>query len=353
MSSIAWVALGLALLVAGAELLVRGASRLARAVGVSPLVIGLTVVAYGTSAPELAVNVKAGLAGQADIAVGNAVGSNIYNVLLILGVSALVVPLAVSMRLVRLDVPIMIGVSALAWFLALDGGIGRADGTLLLAGCVAYTAFALAKGRHECASADEKTKVTGGRAVGFAILFVLAGLGLLVVGAGWLVDGAAGLARALGVSELVIGLTIVAAGTSLPETATSIVAAARGERDIAVGNIVGSNIFNVLAVLGIAGAVSGNVPVSAAAMRFDIPVMIAVAVACLPIFFTGGRISRWEGALFTAYYVAYVTYLVLAASHHDLLSAFSAAMLWFALPATALGIGLSLYYAAKVREIKK
>ncbi|MDX1253122.1 MAG: calcium/sodium antiporter [Gammaproteobacteria bacterium] len=336
--------LGLVLLIAGAELLVRGAARLAARLGISPLVIGLTVVAFGTSSPELAVSVQAGLAGQADIAVGNVVGSNIFNVLFILGVSALIVPLVVSQQLVRFDVPLMIGVSVLLLVMAFDGRIDGFDGLLLITGIVAYTVFAIRQGRKESAAVqaeyalkygDGKTRWLGRLPVQIAL--IIGGLALLVLGAHWLVGGAVVIARLLGVSELIIGLTIVAAGTSLPEVATSIVAALRGERDIAVGNIVGSNLFNILAIAGIASAVTPDgLEVAASLIHFDIPVMIAVALACLPIFASGHRIARWEGALFLGYYAAYVLYLILAATQHATLPAFSAVMLGFVLPLTAV-----------------
>ena len=336
--------LGLVLLVVGAELLVRGAARLAARFGISPLVIGLTVVAFGTSAPEMAVSVQAGLAGQADIAVGNVVGSNIFNVLFILGVSALIVPLVVSGQLVRLDVPIMIGVSVLLLVMALDGRISRLDGLLLFAGIVAYTVFAIRQGRRESPAVQAEYAQEFGSGgspwlerLPVQIAFIVAGLALLVLGAHWLVSGAVVIARLFGVSDLVIGLTIVAAGTSLPELATSVVAALRGERDIAVGNIVGSNIFNILAIAGIAAVVApGGLAVAPALLRFDIPVMIAVALACLPIFASGHLITRWEGVLFLGYYAAYVLYLILAATQHDALPAFSAAMFGFVMPLTVV-----------------
>ncbi len=340
-----WMLLGLAALTVGADVLVRGASGLARAAGLPALIIGLTVVAFGTSAPELAVSVRAGLAGQADIALGNVVGSNTFNVLFILGISALIVPLVVSSQLVRLDVPVMIGVSLLVWWMAGDGTIGRGEGAILAAGLCVYTGLLIYLGRRESASKP----VTEDRAaeprprLGWSVVWVLVGLGLLVLGAGWFVDSVVQLARLAGVSELVIGLTVVAAGTSLPEVATSIIASIRGERDIAVGNVVGSNVFNLLGVLGLSALVSGEgLPVASAALRFDMPVMVAVAVACLPIFLTGGRISRWEGALFCAYYGAYVAFLILAAAQHAALESFAGTMLWFALPMTALGLILSL-----------
>ena len=333
--------LGIALLVLGAELLVRGASRLALAAGVSPLVVGLTVVAFGTSAPELAVSVRAAFAGSADIAYGNVVGSNIFNVLFILGLSALVAPLVVDRQLIRRDVPIMVGVSLLLPLLALDGRIGRMDGALLFGAILAYTVFSVIQSRRERAATREEMEAGASDEPPGAwwanLLLVVGGVGMLVLGARWLVDGAVVFARALGVSELIIGLTIVAAGTSLPEVATSVLASIRGHRDIAVGNVVGSNIFNILCVLGLSGVVAPRgIPVAPGAFSFDTPVMIAVALACLPIFFSGPGITRWEGALFLFYYAAYVTFIVLEATGSSVLPTFTNAMAFFALPLTAV-----------------
>ena len=353
--------LGGLLLIGGAELLVRGASRLAIAAGISPLVVGLTVVAFGTSSPEMAVTVSSAYAGQADVAVGNVVGSNIFNVLFILGLSAVIAPLVVAQQLVRLDVPLMIGVSLLALVLGLDGVVGRLDGVLLFSGIVAYTLFLIRQSRKETAAVRGEYAEAFGGEDGKRTprwmdgLFILVGLALLVVGAGWLVEAAVSTATALGVSELVIGLTIVAAGTSLPEVATSILATIRGERDIAVGNVVGSNIFNLLAVLGLGSiAAPEGVPVPSGAVTFDIPVMIAVAVATLPVFFTGYTIARWEGAAFLAFYVAYSSYLVLDATEHHLLNELGAAMTWFVLPLTAVTLlvlaGRSLRQRSDVSE---
>ena len=313
--------LGLVLLVIGAEGLVRGASKIAATVGISPLVIGLTVVAFGTSAPELAVSTQSALSGNADVAIGNVVGSNIFNVLFILGLSALIVPLAVANQILRFDVPLMIGVSLVLFVVAIDGNIGLIDGALLTAGIVTYTVWAIVSSRRankalvaEYAEEFGETETTSGGIV-LDILMVAGGLGLLVLGSDWLVNGATEFAEAMGVSDLVISLTLVAAGTSMPELATSVVASLRGERDIAIGNVVGSNIFNILAVLGISGLVSGgDVAVADNAFRVDIPVMIAVAIICLPSFFTGRIIARWEGMTFIGLYVAYVVYLYLSAT---------------------------------------
>jgi cation:H+ antiporter len=345
LATILLLASGLGLLIGGADVLVRGASRLATAIGLSPLVVGLTVVAFGTSAPELAVSLQAAFRGDADIAVANVVGSNIFNVLFILGASASIAPLVVSQQLVRLDVPIMVGISLAAFALASDGRVGVLDGLLLASGAIGYTLLLARLGRREAAAAAAEAGGDGStgprsRAAGASLLhvaYIVAGLGLLVLGSRWFVDGAISLARVLGVSEVVVGLTIVAGGTSLPEVATSVVAAIRGERDIAVGNVVGSNIYNLLLILGVASlATPGGLAVPPSVLTFDLPVMVVVAIACLPVFFTDYTIARWEGLLFFAYYVAYTTYLVLYSARHDALPAFSFAMLWFALPITAL-----------------
>jgi len=334
---------GFVLLVVGAEGFVRGSARLAAVIGLSPLVIGLTVVSYGTSAPELAVSLRASLLGQAEIALGNVIGSNIFNILMTLGIASLIVPLTVAQQLIRLDVPIMIGVTGLMLMFAMDGELGRMDGSILLLGSVIYTAFLVLQSRQESdaevqAEYEKEYAGTGPKSWKQAlrnVLLLLFGLVMLVIGANMLVFGATEVAEAFGVSQLIIGLTIVAIGTSLPELATSIVACYRGERDIAVGNVVGSNIFNILTILGVTATATG-VPVSSAAISFDIPVMLAVAVACLPIFYTGNRISRWEGLLFISYYVAYTAYLGLDAIGHEQLGLFSNVMLLFVIPLTVI-----------------
>ena len=346
---------GLAALVLGASLLVRGASKLALSLGISPLVVGLTVVAFGTSAPEVAVSVGAVLDGNPDIAIGNVVGSNIFNVLFILGISALITPLVVNSQLIRQEVPIMIGASLLLLALGLDGTLSFWDGGVLLALLVVYTVFLVAQSRRESKAAsvasvasaasaanDETPLAAAARAwddrLLAQIVLIVAGLVALVFGSDWLVTASIAFAKTLGVSDLVIGLTIVAAGTSMPEVATSITAAIKGERDIAVGNVVGSNTFNILGCLGVSGLVSGDLGLAMAPslLAFDIWVMIAVALACLPVFLSGREIARWEGAVFTAYYAAYVAYLVLAAQQHDALKMFSTTMLSFVLPITLI-----------------
>lgn len=348
---------GLVLLTFGADFLVNGAAQLASAFGISPLVIGLTVVAFGTSAPELAVSIASAWNGQADIAIGNVVGSNIFNVLFILGISALIIPLAVQQQLIRLDVPIMIAASVLLLLLSLDHSLSHVDGLILFGGVVLYTAFLIRHSRKE--SAAVKAEYRDGVDVGVKtdehphwaknIGYLLLGLAMLVIGSKWLVDGAVMFARGLGVSELVIGLTIVAAGTSLPEVATSITAALRGERDIAVGNVVGSNIFNIFCVLGLASIVSPEgIHVAETALQFDIPVMIAVAAACLPIFFVGRIITRGNGAMLFGYYIAYTLYLVFTAQQTPAIHSLNIAMLWFVIPLTVITLGIGV-----VRELRK
>jgi len=256
-------------------------------------------------------------------------------------------------------VPIMIGASLVTFGLAWDGQLSRIDGAILFSAVVIYTLFLVISSRRESAAAaddefakefglDEPAKPHAGL---INAGLVLAGLVLLVVGSNFLVEGAVALARALGLSELVIGLTVIAVGTSLPELATSIMAAFRGERDIAVGNIVGSNIFNLLCVLGLASLVSPQaIGVSSNALAFDFPVMIAVAVACLPIFFAGYCIKRWEGALFLAYYVAYTLYLVLTSSGRPFAETFGDAMIGYALPLTAITL---LVIAARAWKVQR
>lgn len=338
---------GLALLIFGADLLVRGAGRMSLSFGISPLVVGLTVVAFGTSAPELAVSVQGAFSGQADIALGNVVGSNIFNVLCILGLSALMAPLVVHRQVVRQEVPIMVAVSLLLWLLALDGAISRGNGFLLVALLAGYTAFLFWQSRRAGGPQPALELPEGSRwdrhwAV--QILLMVIGLGMLVLGARWLVGAAVAFAVRLGVSELIIGLTIVSAGTSLPEIATSVVAAARGQRDIAVGNVVGSNLFNLLGVLGLTAAIApADLRVAPSLLTFDIEVMVAAAIVCLPILFTGHRIARWEGGLFLGYYVAYVAYLILYAQDHDALDEYTLVMTTTVIPLTVLTILIVSY----------
>jgi len=313
--AIIYLLAGLVLLYYGAEALVRGSSSLALRLGLSPLVVGLTVVAFGTSTPELMVSLKAALAGQADISVGNVVGSNICNIGLILGICALVTPIATTSQIVRIDIPIMLAITAITIFLLADGTIGLPEGIFLTTLLVAYIVFSIGLARRQPADSlgtefGEEVKISK-RGLAIDLLMVAGGLVLLVFGARFLVDGAVIIARTFGWTEALIGLTVVAVGTSLPELATSLVAAIKKEADIAVGNIVGSNIFNLLGILGITAIVH---PLAATGIgRIDYAVMAVFALVLWPMAYHQKRITRLEGAILLAGYVAYVSWLVRSA----------------------------------------
>ncbi|NBC17909.1 MAG: calcium/sodium antiporter [Bacteroidetes bacterium] len=311
LESILLMLAGLVLLYGGAEGLVRGSAALALRFGIPPLIVGLTIVALGTSSPELVVSIQAALAGRGAIAVGNVVGSNIVNIAVILGIAVLIRATAVHAQLVRFDVPILVGCSVLLMGLLLDGRLGRPEGLLLVAGLLLYVGAAIYIARREPA-AEEAVDVpelkTPTGSPWRDVLFMVVGLGALVVGANLLVNGAVTIAQTLGISEAVIGLTIVAIGTSLPEMATSAVAAVRGEGDIAVGNVVGSNLFNILAILGISTLVR---PVTQAGVGLvDLAVMTVLAVLLLPLMRSDFKLVRWEGAVLLLVYVGYVVHLL-------------------------------------------
>ncbi|TWT50553.1 Inner membrane protein YrbG [Rubripirellula amarantea] len=341
------ILLGLVLLVIGGELLVRGAASLAAAMQISPLVIGLTVVAFGTSAPELGVSLQAALAGDASIAVGNVVGSNIINILFVLGAAAVVAPLIVSSDLIRKDLPVMIAATAVFWWMASDGNVSRWEGIAMFVTLLVYLWQSITGSRKatkaQAAEIEEYAEtLLSAKDYFIQIGFLIAGLVMLGIGANQLVAGATSIAESLGVSQLVIGLTVVAIGTSLPEVVTSIVASYRGQRDIAVGNVVGSNLFNILCVLGLTAAVSPvGVEVPADAISFDFPVMMAVAFVCLPIFFTGFLIRRWEGALFLAFYALYTIVILVVAKQPELSQHYREFVIYGVVPLMLLALMLS------------
>ncbi len=352
-----WIAaqtiLGLVILFLGGRNLVAGACGLATACSISPLVVGLTVVALGTSAPELAVTLRAALGSTVDLGIGNVVGSCIFNVLVILGITAVLRPLEISARLVRAEVPIMIALCGLTWLLALGGSFLVWHGGLLVALLVLYTLWTVQQANKERREFQAAlVELTGScpqwqwRNVLRQSLACLLGIILLVWGADWLVKGGVGLARTLGVSEAVIGLTLVAGGTSLPELATTLVAGARGRSDIAVGNVVGSNILNLLAVLGPATLLAGRpLPVSPEIVNLDLPVMFGAAMVCLPLLWTQNRVDRWEGVLLLVLYTLYAGHLYLAAWLPNWDRSFSFVAATFVLPCLALAIFLSLVQA--------
>jgi cation:H+ antiporter len=316
------------------------------------------VVAFGTSAPELAVSVGDALRGGPEagsIAIGNVVGSNIANILLVLGTAATVGgALFVAQRIVRLDVPIMIGASVLVLIFVLNESLGRIEGLVLLSLLVVYLTWTVISATRGSAPAivteydDALDPEALAKASVFSDLgFLVLGLALLVFGSQALVSSASDIAADLGVSDLVIGLTVVAIGTSLPEVATSVLAAIRGQRDLAVGNAIGSNLFNLLAVLGVTAIISPNpIPVAASAVQVDIPVMVAVAVACLPIFANGHVLNRWEGVAFLVTYAGYLTWLVLDATEHGLRDSYGDVVLYFVVPIVTVTIA-TLWYRGR------
>lgn len=310
LSDIGLLAMGVIALYFGAEWLVRGAAGLARVFGVSPLVVGLTVVSYGTSAPELAVSVVAALDGKSAIALGNVVGSNIANIGLILGITALIAPPLVEGSLARRELPTLLLATAAVPAILLDGVIGRIEGTLLTAGAIAFTLATLKWSRQSPENAAEEQPQEPGDGKLRLAMIAAAGLGVLLVGGKVFVGGAVGLALALGMSERVVGLTVVAVGTSLPELAASLVAALRGHSELAVGNVVGSNVFNVFLILGLTSLVR---PIEGAlhAMTLDLGVMGALTVLCVISMRAARRIPRWEGGLLVCCYVAFLLVLVL------------------------------------------
>ncbi|MCX2499118.1 calcium/sodium antiporter [Plesiomonas shigelloides] len=359
------LAIGLLLLVVGADGLVKGAARLAASIGIPSLVIGLTVVAFGTSAPELAVSIRSALAGQSEMAIANVVGSNIFNVLFILGLATIITPLAISRQLIRQDVPLMVLASMLVFYMIRDGVLSRLDAGILVVLLLAYTVFLFVQGKRteatervsganntaapsvsgaalsDAASAAQDDEVDalirGTHPTWQNLLWIIGGLACLVAGANLLVNSAVNIARAFAVSEAVIGLTIVAVGTSLPEVMTSIVASIKGQRDIAVGNVVGSNIFNLLAVLGVSGVLSSNgLAGNEQLVQQDFPVMLAVALLCVPLFFTGAILSRIEGTLFFILYLAYTLFLIGGALHAPWLASVQGIIVYALIPLTVV-----------------
>ncbi|MCS6179433.1 calcium/sodium antiporter [Shewanella baltica] len=300
---------GFIILTLGAEALVRGASAIALRLGITPLIIGLTIVAFGTSAPELAVSVKSALAGNSGIALGNVIGSNIANIGLILAITALIRPIQVQSQVVKRDIPLMILASMLFWGLLLDGELSLIDGVVLLSLLFGYLTFSYISSKN---SKNEEEIEAGPNNPLLSGLFILVGISMLVGGGILFVNGAVDLAKTFGVSEVIIGLTIVAIGTSMPELVTSVIAALKGQSDIAIGNVVGSNLFNILGILGVTAIVH---PVSSLGFQpFDFMVMLALAIVILPFAWTGLRIGRREGSVLLLTYLGYMVYLINQAS---------------------------------------
>jgi cation:H+ antiporter len=325
-NSVLALLLGLATLVVGAETVVREGSALAGRFNVSPLVVGMTIVSLGTSLPELAIGINAAQQGNAGLAVGNIVGTNLVNLLLILGLSALIRPIAFQARTLRLDMPAMTGAALLLFLLAADGDLDTVDGLwMCLYGCAYLTLLAVLARRE---SRRPAVPATGGpspstnhdatdaapvraRPVAVRALLLVLGLALVVVGSEYLVDGAVGIARVLGAGDAVIGLTVVAIGTSAPELVTTVVSTVRGDRSIALGNLMGSSVFNIALILGPTVLIApGTVPVPQDVLALDLVLMVAAAVVCVPVFLSHRRLGRFEGGAFVTTYVAYMVWLL-------------------------------------------
>lgn len=315
-----WVIGGLIALVIGAELIVRGGARLAARLGIAPIIIGLTIVSVGTSTPELAVGIESALRGNGSIAVGNIAGTNTVNLLLIFGMSALLRPLALHLQTVRFDLPVMAVVATWLLYMSWDGQLTRGEGIAMIVAAVLYTLAVLYLARSETRAAKAEfaqeyaapADVAWLARTELSVLALLGGIIIVVVGSDWLVDGAVLLARDLQISDAVIGLTVIAIGTSSPELVTTILGTIRGDRDIAIGNLLGSSIYNILVILGITCVVPTTpLQVEPDLVRIDIPVMALATLACVPVFLTGRKVSRIEGGCFVGCYVAYLLYLVL------------------------------------------
>jgi len=316
---------GLALLVVGAELLTRGGASYAASKGVPPLMIGLTIVAVGTSTPELAVGIDAALKGNGALAVGNIAGTNTVNILLIMGLSALLLPLTLQLQTLRNELPAMIFAALMLLFMSADGMLTRIEGALLVTSGLVYTWLILRAVRREGSLVREEFEAQYGSGAGAAnavspqpnanrnaLFMLLAGIAIIVGGADWFVEGTVELARLWGVSDAFIGLTVVAIGTSSPELVTTLVSTLHGQRDIAIGNLLGSSVYNIFIILGVTCLVpASGVPVPPELFRVDIPVMVGVTLVCAPVFVTGRRVSRLEGGLFVMAYAAYLAMLII------------------------------------------
>lgn len=352
---------GLAALIGGAELFLKGVDHFGIKWRVSPLIMGLTVVAFATGAPELAVSIQAATSGNTDLVLGNIIGSNIANILLILGISAMIKPLAVKLRVVQIDVPIVIAASVLLFIIAFDGELTKLDGVWLLLGLVAYsifTFFQIKKERrenvHETDMEEEESKLlTGWKFYAKNIGFLIIGMGLIIQGSDWMVQSAVEIATILGLSELVIGLTIVSIGTSLPEVATSIATIRKGNADMAVANVMGSNLYNILLTLGLTVVIAPNIlTVSPAALALNLPFMVAVSIACIPIFIAGFDITKLDGFIFLFYYGSYLTYLILEAFGSPFMPTIQMSFLYAIIPATIIYmIGRVIYFRKDLKKL--
>ncbi|MGA0163702.1 MAG: calcium/sodium antiporter [Bdellovibrionota bacterium] len=346
LTSIGEIVLGLVILSFGADWLVRASVKISGLLSIPTVIIGLTIVSFGTSAPELAVSAISALSNQSDLAIGNVLGSNIFNILVIIGLSAAIRPMQVHLNLIRIDTPILVALSFLLFLICWGLEISRFAGFILVGLLAAYILLQLflVKREKKSAKIDEElqeivkeTQIKGDKTKAFLMYsgLFLVGLGLLILGSRWFVSGSVDLARWLGWSELIIGLTLVAVGTSIPEIAASVAAALRGHHDIAIANAIGSNVFNILCVLGITSIIQ---PLSVApeALVFDFPVMISVALICWPIFLQGRKVERYEGFLLLLFYLGYMSLLYLRAIGTIELSTYTDTLLYWIIPLASI-----------------
>jgi cation:H+ antiporter len=351
-------ALGLVGLIVGANFVVDAASRIGARFGLTPMVVGLTIVAIGTSAPEMAVVLQAVDAGDTELAVGAVIGSNIANVLLVLGLAVCLGTVHVANRVVRIDIPIMIAASGALILLSLDGRLSRVDGALLFVGMIVFVGWTLqAAPRVPVEGADgssgslsqSASSLPTERPLPILLGALVIGIGLLALASRYVVSGAEQIAASLGVPELIVGLTIVALGTSAPEIVTTVMAALKGRRELAVGNAVGSNIFNILFVLGGSSLVSRRgIDIGTDAIELDLPILLAAAVACLPLVFWDNKLDRWEGVVFVGYYLAYLMFLILDATGHRASDPFAFVLLVFVMPLTILTVGVVIVHQRRL-----
>ncbi|MFP8487875.1 calcium/sodium antiporter [Gracilimonas sp. Q87] len=352
--------IGLAVLIGGAELFLRAVDKFGAAWSVSPVVMGLTVVAFATGAPELAISLQAAVDGKPDLVLGNILGSNIANILLILGIAGLVHPLKITNRIIKVDVPVVIAASTLLFVLAMDGLLSPLDGGIIFLGLIIYSVFMyfqIQKDRKLNKRRKIETEVKLDEPVttifyGKYILMLLAGLIFIVMGSRFMVTSAVEIAGILGISELIIGLTIVSIGTSLPEVATSVSAVRHGDSDTAVANVMGSNLYNILLTLSLTVLIApGAIHVSQEAIDLDLPIMLIVAVACLPLFWPGKVLGRKEAIGFLFYYAAYMTYLVFLAMQHPFKEIMEGIMIWGIFPITAFLIILKFIFDFRSKRL--
>ena len=351
--------LGLAVLIGGAELFLRAVDKFGAAWSVSPVVMGLTVVAFATGAPELAISLQAAIDGKPDLVLGNILGSNVANILLILGIAGLVHPLKITNRIIKVDVPMVIMASTLLFILAIDGLLSPLDGGIIFIGLILYSIFMyyqIKKDRKQNKrKKSEEVKLdepVTPQFYGKYILLLLGGLVFIVLGSRWMVASAVEIAGILGISELIIGLTIVSIGTSLPEVATSVSAVRHGDSDTAVANVMGSNLYNILLTLSLTVLIApGAIDVSQEAINLDLPIMLIVAIACLPLFWPGKELGRKEAIGFLFYYVAYMTYLVFLAMEHPFKETMEVIMVWGIFPITAFLVILKFLFDFRSKRL--